>query len=311
MESHDMKRFIFGLIVGISFSSVSTAEGIDKIWTEGTTFGEIRYRLEQVDQENIANNAVANTVRTNLGYKTGEVNGFSGLIEGQFVTHFGEEDFNSLDNNQSTFPVVADPDTAQLNRLWINYSGVPETDIKLGRQHINLDNQRFIGTVGWRQNDQTFDSITLTNNSLEDTTFKYAYIDSVQRIFGGNTPPDELESESHIINIKHNFTDWLNATVYGYFLDFENAAALSTNTYGLRLTGKAPVNDDVKFSYEAEIAHQKDAGDNTADISESYYLLAPKLNINGLGIRVAYEVLGGNGTNAFSTPLATGHKFNG
>ena len=298
--------------------ATTSADDPEILIKDGKFFGEVRYRYEHVDQDNALSDADAHTVRTNLGFQTGVYHGFGGLFEGQIVQHLGDEDFNSLDNGQTTFSTVADPDTAEINRAWIEYTGIPSTSIKLGRQFINWDNQRFIGTVGWRQNDQTFDALTLSNNSIDGLSLRYSYVDKVNRIFEGSSPPDDLEGNIHLANISYKFADWLTAAGYGYWMDFDNEPGLtaatanqSSRTYGLRLTGKAPITEDWSFSYEAEAAMQEDHGDSTINYDENYYLIAPKISGHGFTLGAGYEVLQGDGTNAFRTPLAPLHKFNG
>ena len=281
------------------------------LFKDGKFFGEIRYRYEGVQQNNALSDANANTIRTNIGFKTGNYKGFEGLIEGQLVRHLGDEDFNSLDNGQTTFSTVADPDTAQLNRAWVSFSGIPDTTIKYGRQAINLDNQRFVGTVGWRQNDQTFDAATVENNSFENLTLRYSHLSNVNRIFGGPTPADDLDSSTHLANAAYDFAEWLNVTAYGYWMEFDNAAGLSNQTFGVRAKGEAKISDGWSVTYEAEAATQEDYKNNTASYDEDYYHIAPGIKGHGLSLKLGYEVLGGNGTNAFQTPLATLHKFNG
>ena len=58
---------------------------------------------------------------------------------------------------RTAFSVVADPENIELNRLQLQYKGKAVT-VTVGRQRINLDDQRFVGAVGWRQNEQTFDA---------------------------------------------------------------------------------------------------------------------------------------------------------
>lgn len=114
------------------------------------------------------------------------------------------------------------------------------------------------------------------------------------------------------MNISYVLADPLKLTGYGYFLDFDNLSSRSSLTYGLRATGKAPLNSAWIFQYEAEYARQSDYAIITASTTiDSYYHVAPALSAYGLTTTVGYEVLGGNGTNAFQTPLATLHKFNG
>lgn len=287
------------------------SENIDNIIEDGKFFGDLRYRYEMVDQDGFTEDARASTIRTNIGFKTGSFKGFKGLGEVQIVENIGANDFNDTVNGNTAYPVVADPDVAEINRFWLEYQGIPDTHIKLGRQFINLDNQRFVGTVGWRQNDQTFDAVRLTNKTIDGLELDYNYVQNVNRIFGDDANLGDLSSKVHLARASYKFTDWLNATAYGYWMDFDRAAALSNKTYGARLTGKTKITDDWTFSYEAEVAAQSEHGANTTDYSETYYHIAPSIKGHGLALKAGYEELGGNGTNGFITPLATLHKFNG
>jgi hypothetical protein len=278
---------------------------------DGAFFGEVRYRYEDVEQAGFTNDASAHTVRTNFGFKTGVYRDFQALVEAQIVQNFGDEDFNSTTNGNTTFPVVADPDVAELNELWLSWSGLPQTTIKAGRQKINIDNQRFVGTVGWRQNDQTFDSVLFKNKSIENLSLLYSYVGNVNRIQGGDHPLGDLDSRVHIANASYKFGDALKLTGYGYWLDFDEAAANSSRTYGARAAGNLAINEDWTFIYEAEVATQKDYSNNTTSYDEEYYHIAPSISGHGLTLKAGYEVLGGDGTGSFRTPLATGHKFNG
>ena len=302
------------LVLAMSImSSASAQDGVEKFIKDGKVFGEIRYRNEHVEQDNALDDANAHTIRANVGFKTGEYNGLQGLIEAQFVRHMGDEEFNTTSNGQTTYSTVADPDIEQINRVWLAYSGVPDTVIKVGRQAINLDNQRFVGTVGWRQNDQTFDAATVTNTSLDKVEAQYSYVANVNRVFDEGAQQDDLHSAVHLANVTYDHADWLRATAYGYWMDFEDAAALSNKTFGLRLAGKAPINDDWTFAYEVEYADQEDHADNTNSYDEGYYHIAPSVSGHGLTFKLGYEVLegSGNANQRFQTPLATLHKFNG
>lgn len=105
---------------------------------------------------------------------------------------------------------------------------------------------------------------------------------------------------------------------YAYLLEFDNAEAFSTNTYGLRANGAVPVNESVKAIYAAEYAHQNDAGYNAANISAGYFLgelgakFAFKGPVNSLLLKASYELLEGNGgADRFVTILSTNHAFQG
>ncbi len=60
-----------------------------------------------------------------------------------------------------------------------------------------------------------------------------------------------------------------------------------------------------------EYAHQKNYGDNPNSYSAEYFLLEGTLTTAGITGKLGYEVLGGGSVQAFHTPLATLHAFQG
>jgi len=274
-----------------------------------------RYRYENVNQDGFTKEANASTLRTKLGYKTGKFYNLSGTFEVENVAYLGHEDFNSTTNGQTTFPVVADPKSTEVNHAFLTYTGLPDTTLNVGRQPHNFDNQRFIGTVGWRQNDQTYDSAAIISTTLPHTTLIYSYVLNVNRIFGDDHPLGDLDAKTHLINASYTGLPFGKLTAYGYLIDLTDRPVfgLSSKTFGLRFTGKQEIRDGVHLLYTAEYAHQSDYGDNPTDYDANYYHFIGGLQFKGLTTKVGYEVLGqdNSGTVAFQTPLATGHLFNG
>lgn len=279
---------------------------------DGKFLTNIRIRYEYVNQDGIANDANAKTARLRLGYETSSWNEFSLLGEIDGTTHFGSEAFNSTVNGETAYPVVADPDSLRLNRANIKYTGFDNTMIKGGRQRIILGDARFVGNVGWRQNEQTFDSLRFVNETVPNVKIDYSYIWQVNSIFGSEAALGDFDSNSHLIDIRYSWPNYLNVTGFGHWLDFEEAKkASSLATYGLRLNGEIMGPGSVKFEYDATAAHQENYADNNADVNEDYYAIAGSALWKRITARLGYEVFTGNGTVAFQTPLATGHKFQG
>ncbi len=269
---------------------------------------DARIRWEHVDQEGFDNNANAVTYRLRGGIETGKFLDTSFLVE---FDHVGDivGDFNSTINGNTAFPVVADPDVTELNRFQLTNTSLPDTKITLGRQRIVLDDARFVGNVGWRQNEQTYDSVRVQNTSLEGLTVDFTYVDQVNRIFGDDSPVGRFDSDSALINLnyKTSLNDVkVNLTGFAYLIDLEQAPALSSQTYGFRLW----LTKDI-FNLEGSFARQSDWADQPTDYNVSYYRVAGYLKRKGLELGAGYEVLGSDGTIGFSTPLATLHKFNG
>src|SRR3546814_20497875 len=99
-------------------------------------------------------NADALTVRVLAGLEIGLSEKFAvlGEVEGTLAPI---QDYNSTTNGKTDFYTIADPQNIELNRLHLQYRGVAGSIVTVGRQRINLDDQRFVGSVGWRQNAQT------------------------------------------------------------------------------------------------------------------------------------------------------------
>ena len=272
-----------------------------------------RYRYEFVDQDGFAKDAHASTLRTRLAYRSPYFADFGFLIEFDDLRPVGNDLYNSTRNGNTSRPVVADPKGTIVNQALILYRGIENTVIRAGRRRITLDNHRFIGDVVWRQNDQTYDGFSLTNTSLPKTSIEYAWIDNVNRIFGpdSGTPPADFQSDSHVLNVKHDISPNWDITAYAYLLDLENAPSRSNATFGVRATGTVDVNDRITTSYTAEYAYQTDYGENPNNYNAPYYLLEGALTTAGITGKLGYEVLGGGSVQASQTPLATLHAFQG
>ena len=281
--------------------------------SDGKLSLNFRYRYEFVDQDSFTKDAHASILRTRLAYRSPYFANFGFLIELDDVRPIGNDLYNSTRNGNTNRPVVADPEGTDVNQALIFYRGIENTVIRAGRQRIMFDNHRFIGDVGWRQNDQTYASFSLTNMSLQDTIFEYAYIDKVNRIFGpdNGTPPADFQSNSHVLNVKHEWSPNWGASAYAYLLDLEGSPLLSNKTFGIRLHGRTAVSDRTSISYTLEYAHQQNYGDNPNNYSADYFLLEGALTAAGITGKLGYEVLEGNSVQAFQTPLGTLHAFQG
>jgi hypothetical protein len=286
-----------------------------KALTDGKLLLDARYRYEHVDQDGLAHDANAHTVRTRLGYETGKFHDFSLLVEGENIAGIGSENYNDTINGKTTYPTVADPEDTALNRLQLTYTGIPDTTAILGRQVINLDNQRFVGAVGFRQNDQTFDAISIKNQSVKDTTLYYAYANRVNRIFGTDSGVGTWNDDNiHLINASYAGLPFGKITGYGYLLDIPDSKIMSSATYGARFEGKHKLAEDVNGLLNLEYAHQSDYADNPNDISFNYYSVEPGVNVGSWTVKAQYESIEGNGgstANAMQFALGTNHAFDG
>ncbi len=302
---------LLSMIVATSIPFSVSAESVLDAIKSGEGDLNLRYRLETVDQAGLANDAQASTLRAKIGYTTGEYKNISARVELESVLPIGDDTYNNTVNGKSTYPVIADPESTEVNHAYLKYTGLTDTTVVVGRQPLNLDNQRFIGTVGWRQNDQTYDALSLINSSFEDTTIVYAYVNNVNRVFSDKHALGNLETEANVLNVSYTGFDVAKLTGYAYLLNVQDAQTLSSKTFGLRASGKKELSDNAKLLYTAEIATQSDYAGNIANYDATYYFVEPGVSYKGFTAKVGYEVMAGDGVDSFQTPLATGHAFNG
>ncbi len=274
---------------------------------------DARLRYEAVSQDGLAKDAQALTLRTRLGYETAAIHGFKLLAEAENVTALDER-YNSQVNGKTTYPVVADPETTQLNRLQLSWSGPISAGgsggATVGRQRLILDNARFVGNVGFRQTEQTFDAITLVYRPSPRLTLTYAYLDKVHRILGDGHAQGSWRSDSHIAQLAAR-TAIGQVSASAYLLDFANAPAQSSATYDIRLTGSRPVSPDLSITYEAQYARQSDYANSPTDFTLDYLALGAGLKSKVSAVTLSVERLDGDGRRGFQTPLATLHAFQG
>jgi len=304
----------------VLFAASAAGEGLSELVSGGKVGLDLRYRFENVEQADKPSTAGANTLRLRLNLATGAVRGFSGFAEFDHLQAIGGVHYDDTRNGQTQYPVVADPEGTDLNQLYLQYAGPASTTIRLGRQRMNLNGERFVGSVSWRQNEQTLDAVSLETKALPGILLNYAFIDRVQRVFGpdSGTPPATLDSNSHLLSLKTTKLPVGALTAYDYRFEFDNAPQLSADTWGLRYDGTHAFNDGVKCGWAFEYARQRDIGANAADIDAHYALIELSLKFRAAGLTAGCEVLSGESgtftatTNpAFQTPLATLHRWQG
>ncbi|MEM6749840.1 MAG: alginate export family protein [Planctomycetota bacterium] len=278
-----------------------------------------RYEFAEVGALDTSN---ALTTRVRLGYTTQEFAGFQASVQLEANQAFDESLYNAAGlNGQPGRSVIADPEDAEFNQGWISYDlgqllapdGEFKAKVKAGRQRINLDDQRFVGAVGWRQLEQTFDAVTFTATPMEGLDVFYSYILEVNRIFGQDAGRNFDSENTHLINVAYSGLEIGKIVGFIYLLDFDNAPALSSQTYGGRISGTKPLDDTWKIAYSGSVATQSDFGNNPTSYDALYGALEARfLHEQGWFVGGGAESLGSDeSVAAFSTPLATLHKFNG
>jgi hypothetical protein len=302
--------------LSVTASAEEAASPRDAIASGKATLN-LRPRYEFVDQDGRPDEANAFTVRTLAGWKTGAWNGLSATIELIDVGRLDDE-YNDGQNGKVRYPVVADPDNTDVNQLYLDWAGLPATNIRAGRQSIKLDNVRFVGNVEFRQVMQVFNGVTVENRSLPNTRLYAGYLGRVKTVDTRQHDTDTL-----LLNARYALSPSEALVGYGYFQDQPGAIAAagfsgpaptdtSNQIVGLRADGAHPFGEKWKLLYTGEYAMQNDYAGGDARIDAHYLRLGLGGQLGDFALRVDRELLSSNdGLYAFQTPLGTNHLFQG
>src|SRR5690606_18807964 len=221
--------------------------------------------------DNALRDASASTLRTRLTFQSAAVNRFSFLLEADNVLTLGADHYDSflLDRYRGTHSVVADPVGSEINQASVRFVISEENNLTAGRQRLNHGAQRFLGSVGWRQNEQTMDALTFAH-AADGFTIDYSYLWNVNRVFKGSrssVQESDFDSNSHAL-VAGRRTNLGNFSGFLYAYDFDNAAATSSISYEASYTGTFDA-----LTVAATYARQRDHADNPQPYDADYLML--------------------------------------
>ncbi len=298
---------------------------------EGYALGEHEFDLglrgRYTDVSEAENNGRAASLLVRLDWEAKWNPQLSTLVEFDSAeTWFQDEHRDGLRFNNE--PLVPDVPGDEINQAFLQWrSGQWQT--RIGRQRIELANQRFIGSVSFWQNDQTYDALRLRYAFLSNTNLQYIYIDNVNRFWGedagtrlrpsdinfdalmGIRPAPTLgdhEQDTHLLHLEIKEWDYSQVLAWHYDIENKTAAILSNTTSGIgyRFNHKAST---IKYMLEADIAMQE--RDPLGDNSIPYHRLEVGLGFDSLELHLSQENLGSDNGASFITPLGSIVDFQG
>lgn len=279
---------------------------------------DVRLRWENVNQDGFTHDADALTLRGRAGAEM-TVGDWRLLAEGEGTLALIER-YDSGLNGKTLHPLVADPENIELNRLQLQYRGLENAVVTIGRQRINIDDQRFVGASGWRQNEQTFDAIRVEYGSPNGLKADLSYSWSVRTIWGidGTAARQQAIGGNNVFATVSHPTLLGTLSGFAFLVDHDDAAVqgfgLSSQTYGVRLAASHSLSRTAKLNYVLSYASQSDWHRNPNDYRAEYWLADVALELGAAKLGIGHERLGaddGLPLASFQTPLATLHKFQG
>ncbi|PXA98679.1 hypothetical protein DMC47_07690 [Nostoc sp. 3335mG] len=277
---------------------------------------EARLRSEHVDQQGLGDTADAVTLRVRAGLSAtrGRI---AALVEAQGNLAIVDRYDDGL-HGASTRPIVADPENVALYRAQLQYRSKPLT-VTLGRQRIALDDERFVGSVAFRQNGQTFDAVRVEWTGVAGLKADVSYAWGVRTIWGihGVGARQRAVSGNNVFANLSYASPIGKVTGFAYLVDQDEAAVqgfrLSSQTFGARLAGSRKLGP-VTLGYQLSGARQRDFDRNPNRYTADYRLVEGSLDYRAFRLSAGQEVLGadrGVALTSFQAPFGTLFKFNG
>lgn len=310
----------------------------------GVTDVQLRPRYETV-QQNGKSEAKAGTVRALVGYTTPQAGGLGGTLELIGVGALNTGDYNVPvqplpAGSNPAHATIPDPEAFNANQAYLSYDGIAGTRILAGRQLIELDDQRFVGNVDFRQNMQTYDGVSVVNRSLPDVEVMGTYLFGLKDVLN-----DEVHMKTFLAEASWTRYAAAHVDAFGYWYGNQqnaygstavgNAAiipgaalcgagpnsadslvdprACNSATYGARVHGNLALSGIWGANYEAEYAHQSAWDGGYGAQGSDFDHLGATLHRADAYLSADSMRMGSNrnGTYGFQTPMATKHNFMG
>lgn len=296
-------------VASLLFDSSAYADS-ESLLPEGLVV-DLRYRSAHIDQAGFAAPANANTLRVTLGCLWQIFPHWSAYAEGTRVSGLFDDNYNSGANGKSHLPAEGDPPSSEISAAWLGFDD-GALKARLGRQYLNIDNQRFFTSGLWRQNPQSFDALNTSWALASGTTLQYVHLDKALRSVGHDYPDPTQSVWSLDANLFHVDQKLPLGTLtgYDYLVENDTTAKYSWRTAGIRWTGAQDVFGG-KLGWTGEGARQDSWRNNPQTYRANYHLFELSIALPQATFRWGDESLGGDGKYAFSAPYGSSHGFDG
>lgn len=303
---------------------------------EGKPIFVLRPRFTWVEQDGQPDDTQWGSLRTQLGWETLEYRGFQLSAEVIDTTRFDSQNIIPYTSSPAYtngspawgapgptiyspygpgyYPRVADPNQFDINRLHLDYVGLPHTRIRAGRQVVRLDNQRFIGDYDFAQMPQVLDGVSISTEAIPRTKITYGYFWRVRNAYAVDRSTS-INAGSVSFDV---VPEKLKVGAYGVFQNQPRTGSVtgfadnSNSILGARVWGGLGLPRDLELQYVAEGAQQRDFAGGDPRIRANYYRLGGGLVHKRAFLRLDWEKLSSNGGQyGFQTPLGSTQMFLG
>jgi Alginate export len=315
--------WVFGLSIFLGLGFVSRAEceelalpnNLSEAITNGRALLQVRPRLNYIDEQSRPERAEALNTRLLFGWRTAPYKNLRLTMEGIHTDYFGDKRFNDDPRLifSSRYPLLPDPRITDVNQLHLEYSGLPSTRVRLGRQILRMGNQRFISDNDFRQIPRVFNGVSVVITGIEQTEILVGHMERVRDNLG-----NQARLRLDMLHVAYNPLPASSVAAYAYSHDqaatgsFTGFANNSYRILGLRGQGSFGSEAGLMFDLSLEYAKQDNLSGGDDRIDAHYYHVGAGASRGNYGASIHYEVKGSNhGTYGFQTPLTDLYAFNG
>lgn len=305
---------IVSLVASVPLGPAQASDDIRNI-PLGRFFLELRPRYNLIEESDKPLEARGYTLRAVAGWEGSLTEGVKATVEAIHAGPFAQRDFNTDPGARlgSPYPLLPDPRHDGANRVFVDFTGIEATRVRLGRQVARLENQRWVSDNDFRQIPQLFDGISVRHAGIENVALELGHFTRV-RDTSGSTANLKLSLASAAWNPARGHA----VSAYGVFHDqpdntaFTGFANESYRVLGVRAEGTAARWGALEATYLAEWAQQRPYAGGDSRIDARYWRAGAGLSTPAWTVRYNHEVRGSNGgVYGLQAPLTDYYAFNG
>ncbi|HUP30470.1 MAG TPA: alginate export family protein, partial [Usitatibacter sp.] len=280
----------------------------------GRFHAELRPRYNRIDEDDKPLRTEGFTSRAVLGWRSAPYRGLRLTIEGLHTGPLGAKRFND-DGAQiasSPYPLLPDPRYTGWNQVHAEYTGIDSLRLRLGRQQLRIDNERWVSDNDFRQVPQLFDGVRAVYTGVANAELDAGYFTHM-RTTSGMTRELRLAT----LRAAWNPLPGHSLGAYGVFHDqaqngaFTGFADNSYRVLGVRAEG-AFAAGPVDVPYVLEAAQQRPYAGGDSRVHAVYVRAGAGVSTSQFTVRYDYEVKGSNrGQYGLQMPLTDFYAFNG
>jgi hypothetical protein len=276
---------------------------------------ELRPRYNVIDESDKPLRTEGGTVRAVGGWRSAPFHGVRFAFEAIHADHFGPRRFNDSGAAiaSSPYPLLPDPRYTGVNQAYLDYAGTDALRVRLGRQLVRLENQRWVSDNDFRQTPQVFDGVSATYAGLANTTLSARHFRRVRTTSG-----EVNDLRLTLLQAAWNPARGHALGAYAVLHDqpYNGArtgfADSSYRVAGVRAEGVAARLGAVEVPYLAEYARQRRHAGGDARVKGGYWRAGAGLATPDWTVRYDHEVKESNaGVYGVQMPLTDFYAFNG